>query len=84
MRLSPSSPLSALWKTFCLSAVVYGLSVPALAPLRPEIIDTPMSRYYAAVNSAVLDQRVTFDAITDPIRRAPEFGRQRVVAMMKK
>lgn len=83
MRLSPSSPLSALWKTFCLSAAVYVLSVPALAPLRPEIIDTPLSRYYAAVNSAILDQRLTFDAITDPIRRSPDFARQRVVAMMK-
>jgi hypothetical protein len=84
MRLSLSSPLSALWKTFCLSAVVYVLSIPAFAPLRPEIIDTPMSRYYAAVNSAVLDQRLTFDAITDPIRRSPDFVRQRFVAMIEK
>ncbi|SDU28811.1 hypothetical protein [Stappia sp. ES.058] len=84
MVLSLASPMTALWKTFCLCAVVYALSVPALAPLRPEAVDTPMSRYYAAVNAAVLDQRLTFDAITDPLRRSPDFARQRFVAMMKK
>ncbi|WP_029059066.1 hypothetical protein [Stappia stellulata] len=84
MVLSLPSPMSALWKTFCLGAVVYALSVPALAPLRPEVIDTPMSRYYAAVNATVFEQRLTFDTITAPLRHSPDFVRQRFVAMIEK
>ena len=37
MRLSLAFPLSALMKSAVLMAVFYALSVPALAPLRPDV-----------------------------------------------
>ncbi|MAB00577.1 MAG: hypothetical protein CMN87_01435 [Stappia sp.] len=84
MRLSLAFPLSALMKSAVLMAVFYALSVPALAPLRPEAIDIPMSRYHDAVNAVFRDTSPSFAAVTDPLRMAPRQLRSRFDGALRK
>ena len=84
MRLSLASPLSALMKSAVLMAVFYALSVPALAPLRPEAIDVPMSRYHAAVNKVFSDTSPSLAVVTDPLRMAPQQLRHRFDGALRK
>ncbi|WP_349357793.1 hypothetical protein [Stappia sp.] len=83
MQLTLTSPVRAATKAAVLSAVVYALAAPSLAPLRPEIIDAPLSRYHAAVNQTVADLRPGARLITEPLRQSPHFARQRVAAMLR-
>jgi hypothetical protein len=53
-------------------AVFYVLSVPALAPLRPEVIDVPMSRYHAAVNHVFSNTSASLASVTGPLRMVPK------------
>lgn len=84
MRLTLISPVSALWRSACLMGVVYLLSMPQLAPLRPDPVDGPMSRYHAAVNSLFRDTTPSLAVVTDPLRMAPVEARKRFDAMLKR
>lgn len=84
MRLSLHSPLGALCKALCLSALVYAISGPAFAPWRPDVVDVPLSRYHDAVNEVFADQRPTLAVITEPLRLSPHYARQHVAAMLRR
>ena len=83
MQISLISPLNALFKATVLCAVVYAVSAPALAPLRPGLIDEPLSRYHIAVNQSFAQARPTLRMVTEPLRLSPHYAKQRVAAMIE-
>jgi hypothetical protein len=84
MCFSLASPFVAVRRVLLLMGLVYLASLPLLAPLRPEVIDAPLSRYHAAVNSIFTDNWGSFDQVPDALRRMPEVVRQRFEAMLKR
>ncbi|WP_186387248.1 MULTISPECIES: hypothetical protein [unclassified Stappia] len=84
MRLSLHSPLGAFCKALFLSAAVYAVSGPSLAPYRPDILDVPLSRYHQAVNEVISDKTPALAMVADPLRASPQQVRQKLDEMLRR
>jgi hypothetical protein len=84
MRLSLHTPFGAFCKALFLSAAVYAVSGPSLAPYRPDIIDLPLSRYHQAVNEMLSDQTPMLAMVTEPLKASPHHVRQQIEGMLRR
>ncbi|QGZ34346.1 hypothetical protein [Stappia indica] len=84
MRLALHSPFGAFCKALCLSAAIYAVSGPSLAPYRPDIVDLPLSRYHQAVNELISDQTPMLAMVTDPLKASPHIVRQKIDGMLRR